>query len=214
MLRRIGKKLRSREDRTAVFTMVSVTMNAITGVGKLALGVYMLSAWFIINALYYLLLCGARAQAMKKLAAVRRTESPMEKYRIGFAAGKHTGYFVFLLGLSYLLVCMRMYFAGEADSVGGGVFLSVAAVALSKLALAVWGLVLTRSMTNPVIYALKMLSLMDASVSVVVTEYTLAAVSRPHEAAAISGVFGMAVSIIFMISGAVMALKKPSTDGF
>ncbi|WP_339309341.1 hypothetical protein NZ043_23420 [Paenibacillus sp. FSL k6-2145] len=74
--------LGNKQDRTAMINVVSLVINALIGIGKLILGIYLLSGWFITNAVYYLILCVAKGQVLQKYKVAKRMKSPKEKIYI------------------------------------------------------------------------------------------------------------------------------------
>jgi hypothetical protein len=68
------------QHRTAVANTVSLAFNALIGAGKLILGVYLLSGWFMTNAIYYLILSAARGQALQKYTAANQIEQPGDRF--------------------------------------------------------------------------------------------------------------------------------------
>lgn len=61
------------QDRTAMFNAASLVIDAFIGIGKLILGLYLLSGWFITNALYYLILCIAKGQVLHKYTLAKKS---------------------------------------------------------------------------------------------------------------------------------------------
>ena len=41
------------DERIALITRMSFVLNILIGIGKLVLGIYLLSSWFVVNAFYY-----------------------------------------------------------------------------------------------------------------------------------------------------------------
>lgn len=197
------------QDRAIATTVASFAANAVIGIGKLMLGIYLLSPWFITNAIYYLILCIARGQALKKYKLSIRTKDEKKRYDLEFATYKHSGVFICLLGISYLLVCLRMLFAGDSTPYNEFyIVYGVATVSFTKLGFAIHGTVVTRHLKNPVISALKVLSFTDAFVSIVVTECALLTMEQIDNAAGYSAITGMAVSAFFVLQGILMLIKK------
>ncbi|WP_211296455.1 hypothetical protein [Paenibacillus donghaensis] len=108
------------QDRTAITNLASLIINALIGIGKLILGVYLLSGWFIINA-------------------------------YGICCYQRSGTFLCLLGISYLLVSLRMYFVGDAIIFRGYIAYLVAAVAFTKLGFAICGTLNNRHLKGPIV---------------------------------------------------------------
>lgn len=140
----LDQYMRDSRNRTAAFTTASFAINVLLGIGKLILGVYLLSAWFVSTAVYYLILSAARGLTLRRFAAARQMEDPGERYDLEFAVYKKSGLFLCLLGLSYLLVCLRMYTVGDAVVFRGNIVYLIALVAFSKLGTAIHGNVVNR----------------------------------------------------------------------
>lgn len=178
------------------------------GIGKLILGLYLLSGWFIINALYYLILCAARGQALYKYTVAKNTEDPEQRYNIEFHVYQRSGAFLCLLGITYLLVCMRMYFVGDVIIFRGYIVYLVATIAFSKLGFAIYGTMANRHLKGPIVSTLKIISFIDAMVSIVVTQYTLLLMEKSANAISSSALFGMGCSVLFFLLGIYMLLKR------
>lgn len=196
------------QDRTALTNVASLTINALIGIGKLILGVYLLSGWFMINAVYYIILFAARGQALYKYRVAKTIEGPAQRYNMEFIVYQRSGTFLCLLGISYLLVCLRMYVAGDAFMFRGYIVYLVAAVAFTKLGIAIYGTLANRHLKGPIVSSLKMISFVDAMVSIVVTQYTLLMMEKSPNAISSSALFGMGCSILFFLIGICMLLKK------
>ena len=199
----------SYQDRTITATAASFAANATIGLGKLLLGIYLLSPWFITNAVYYLILCAAKGQALKKYKMSARIEDGKKRHDLEFATYKHSGVFICLLGFSYLLVCLRMFFAGDSTPYNEFYLVyGVATVSFAKLGFAIHGTVGTRYLHNPIVSAMKVFSFTDASVSIVVTQCALLSMLQVKNAAGYSAITGMAVSVLFIFRGILMLRKK------
>ena len=195
-------------DRTAALSAVSCFINAFFGAGKLILGIYLFSAWFMINALYYLVLCAARGRVLKKYSSIKQIEDSEKRYEMEFAVYRQSGIFLCFLELTYLLVCLRMYYAGDSTVYKGYTVYLVAAVAFTKLGFAVYGTAVTRRLENPIVSTLKIVSFTDAFVSIVVMESTLLSMERVEHASGYSAFTGMIVSAVFVLEGILMLAKK------
>jgi hypothetical protein len=205
------------QHRTAVVNTVSLSINALIGVGKLILGVYLLSGWFMTNAIYYLLLSAARGQALHKYTAATKIEHPDQRFHMEYAVFKRSGLFICLLGISYLLVSLRMYLTEDAVVYGGLIVYLIATIAFTKLGIAIYGIMAKRHLKGPIVSTLKMFSFTDAMVSIVVTQYTLLSMQQSPSALKSSALFGMGCSILFIFIGLRMIyIKKipPNMDNY
>lgn len=196
------------EDRTVTITTASSVANALIGSAKLALGIYLLSPWFMANAIYYLLLCAARGLTLKKYQAAKQIENKEERVNWEFTVYQRSGVFICLMGIAYLLVCLRMYFTGDSTVYKGHIAYGVAAVAFTKLGFAIYGTSVARHLHNPIISLLKTINFTDAFVSIVVTECTLLTMQGIENATIYSAITGMVFSALFIAMGILMLAKK------
>lgn len=194
--------LPDRRDRAAVTALAAFTLNALIGAGKLLLGMYLQSAWFMITAVYYLVLSAARGLTLRRYAEARKLGDPEERYELEFSVYRKSGIFLCLLGLSYMGVCLRMFMVGDAVVFGGNM------VFLTKLGMAIHGNVVNRHLHNPIVSALKVINFTDAMVSIVVTQYTLLMMRSSASAMSSSALFGMGCSGLFMVIGIFMFCRR------
>lgn len=214
MIRRLRLRFRSFSDRAITITTASFCINAVLGVGKLVLGLHLLSTWFLLNAGYYLLLCAARGKALWQYRRNKTIEDPRLRYRRACAVFHHNGGFLTALGAAYFLVCLRMYFDGEAQVYGGIMAYLTAAAALVKLGVALSGNLAMRRIKNPIVAAIKQISFADALVSIVVTQCSLLTVLGSENATRSSAVFGAAVSAVLVGGGLWMLLRPDAVPDF
>ncbi|MDF2936311.1 MAG: hypothetical protein K0Q90_1684 [Paenibacillaceae bacterium] len=208
MKKRLERWLPDRRDRAAVTALAAFVMNVLIGAGKLVLGVYLHSAWFIINAIYYLVLSLVRGLTLRYYAEARKIGEPAERYGLEFAVYQKSGMFLCLLGLSYMAVCIRMYMVGDAVVFGGNIVFLIALVAFTKLGLAIHGNVVNRHLKNPIVSVLKMINFTDAMVSIVITQYTLLVMGASSSAMSSSALFGMGCSVLFIGIGIFMICRR------
>jgi len=200
--------LGNKQDRTAMINVASLVINALIGIGKLILGLYLLSGWFITNAVYYLILCVAKGQVLHQYKVAKGIASPRNRYSLELAVYKRGGLLLCLLGVSYSIVCLRMYLIGDAFIYSGIIVYIVAAVAFTKLAFAIQGTWANRQLHNPIISTLKMINFTDAMVSIVVTQATLLTMQASPLALKTSSLFGMGCSVLFCLMGVWMMFHK------
>lgn len=214
MMRRLRCRFGSMADRAITITAASFCINAALGLGKLALGVYLLSGWFLLNAGYYLLLCAARGKALWQYRRTKAIADPKLRYTRACAVFHHNGGFLAALGAAYFLVCVRMYLNGEAQTYSGIMSLIIAAGALVKLGVALYGNLAMRRIKDPIVAAIKQISFADALVSIVVTQCALLMAMGSHDAARSSAVFGAAVSAVLVGGGLWMLLRPDAVPDF
>lgn len=197
------------EDRTKTTGLTSFLINACTGSAQLIMGFVFHSPWYIVNSLYYLLLCTVRGQALKRFRNTITIKNDKDRYDGEFSVYKRSGIFICLLGISCFCICLWMFVTGESRvQKGMELVLGVATVAFTKIGFAIHGLIVNRHMHDPIVSLLKTVSFLDAMVSIVVTQCTLLTMSQAESAVSSSAVFGMGVSILFLIIGIRMLLGK------
>lgn len=208
-LRKYHKQyLGNYHDRTMTMTAGSFAVNAAIGAGKLILGIIFSSPWFILTAVYYLLLCAARGNVLWKSKRIAVIEDPIKRLDRQFSAYRHSGAFIGLIGVSYLFVCLRMYFIGESALYPYYIIFGVAAVAFYKISMAIYGIGVTRRINNPILSSIKMIGLVDACVSIVAVQCALLTMENAASPTTSSALLGMACSVLFVSLGLFMLCKK------
>ena len=111
--RSIGIFLGDYGSRTLLVSAGSSILNALIGAAKLVLGIVFFSPWLIVTGIYYLVLCAARGRILKIYSGIRRMNEEADREARQTALFPHSGFFICMIGLSYLGVCLCMYFWGE-----------------------------------------------------------------------------------------------------
>lgn len=207
----LRRSLADHHHRIAASSLAAAIANALIGIGKLTLGVYLVSDWFMANGVYYLLLCAAKVQTLQRFAAVQSIEDPKQRYAAEFSVYKRGGLFLCLLGISYLFICLRMYIAKDAVVYKGYIVYLVAAAAFTKLGFAVYGIAVNRRSKGPLMATLRIISFTDAMVSIVMTQFALLTMEGSANALNSSALFGMSCSIFFVLLGIYMLLNKKTS---
>lgn len=201
-------------DRTMLVSVGAFGVNALIGGGKLILGIALLSPWFVVTAIYYLLLCSARGQLLWRFKHIQRVENPTERFDQQFAVFRHSGIFICLLGISYLMVCARMYFWGESSTYPYYIVYGVAGVAFYKIGMSIYGIVVSRRIKNPLLTTMKVIAFMDACVSIVAVQCALLTMEDSAvEATRSSALLGGSCSIVFVGIGVYMLLRRKVYPG-
>ena len=195
-------------DRTMLFSVGSLATNAVIGVAKLGTGIFLFSPWFISTGIYYLLLCAARMQILRRFRDTKDMEDRRLRFDKQFYIYKRSGIFICLIGVSYFGVCLFMYFYKISTTYPFYILYGVAAVAFYKITMAIYGIVVTKKMKNPLLSTMKIISLVDACVSIVAVQCALIAIDDPAAASASSALFGMGCSAVFLGIGIVMLCKR------
>lgn len=190
--------------RTLTTSLGSFTINALIGIGKLILGIVLLSPWFIVTAIYYLLLCAARGQILKKYKDSKVITNSILRFELQFNVFHRSGIFICLIGISYFFICLRMYFYGESTTYPDYILYGVAAVAFYKIGIAIYGVIVTKRMKNPLLTTLKFISFIDSCVSIVAVQCALLTMEGSSLATSSSALLGASCSVIFLGIGVFM----------
>lgn len=202
---------RCREDyqtRTIVATRATFFLNAASAVIKLTMSIFLLSPWFAVNAVYYIALCLAKGRILKRYQTAESIGRHAGRYDYEFTVYKRTGVLICALGAIYMLVCLRMFFAGEYTAYSGNTVYLIALIGFVKMGLAIHGTIAARHLKTPIISAIKAITFIDALVSIVVTQCTLLSMQNADNPTGYSAVTGMVFSAAFIILGIVMLTKK------
>lgn len=209
MLKIYQKYIKNAADRTATTGLTSFLINAFTGSVQFIMGIVFLSPWYVVNSLYYLLLCMARGQALRRFRKAITIPDQIRRYDDAFTVYKRGGVFICLLGISYFCISSWMFTTGESRVQNDiALVLGVAAVAFTKIGFAIHGLIVNRHMRDPIVSLFKTINFLDATVSIIVTQCTLLTMSESEAAVSSSSLFGMGVSIWFFIIGVRMLFRK------
>ena len=193
-------------DRAVIATSVSFFVNAFFAILKLCIGFHYSSVWFIINAFYYILLSVARGEALRKYSIISSNGSSGEKRR-QLDVYRHGGILICLLSISYLLVCMRMYFVGDTVVYRGYVVYGVIIAAVIKIGFAISGIRRATMLKSPIFSSIKTVNFFDATVSTVVALLELLRLYGNPKAVEISSIFGVVAGVLLFLVGLYMINK-------
>ena len=194
--------------RFTATTIASLIISVFVCMSKLLLGAFLLSGWLLINALYYLVLCVAKGFALKQIRTVEALPDAYSKFKAENTTYRRGGMMLSLLGISYLLICLRMYFIRDAVVYSGNMIFLIATVAFTKLGVAIHGLLEKRNPQSPLTSTLRVIGLADAMVSIVVTQFALLSMEAVPHAMKTSALLGMVCSLSIILLGIVMLTKK------
>lgn len=215
-MERVGKKniiqrIKARiddKDINVSLIATSIVVNTITALFKVFFGVYLWNLWLIMHAVYFVIMALVRYRAMKQYIYCKTMINPITRYNFEFDIHNKTGKFNFLIGFSYLALCVRMLTVGDVVLIGGFMVYWFITFTVIKIVFAVYGLVITRHKEDPIIRVMKVIGTIDACVSVVPTLYTSLSFFSFESAAEISATLGILISICVMISGIIMANRS------
>lgn len=215
MFMRLLYKLKAglmHKDPTVALVSFAILCNFLMTCAKIFFGIFLHSGWFIINAVYFMALGLLRYYVLRKYIFAKTFEESEDKYSFGFDVHKSGGYFIAFLSLTYLLCCLRMYFIGDAITIGGKLVYCLLVFTLIKFAFAVYGMIVTRHRENLIVRLLKVIGTVDAFISIVPTTYAFLSMMNKYYSADLSSAIGICISFGVMISGIVMIRRKYNFD--
>ena len=207
LFERIKSRIEDKDPNISLIAL-SIVINTITAVMKLCFGFYLGSFWLILHSVYFMIIGFARYKTMHAYIYVQTLKDILFKYNTEFECHNRTGGFLFFIGFTYLLACLRMYFVGDVILIGGILVYWFITFTILKFLFAIYGLITTRHKRNPLIRTMKVIGFVDASLSVVPTLYTSLSFFRYENTAEFTSLLGMGISIGVMIAGIVMMNRK------
>lgn len=185
-------------------TAGTIVTNGIIGVYKLFLGIYYMSDWLAVNALYYIALTITKGQILKKYAKIKQTgEEDMCRTQEKELLWK-TGILECLIGISYFCVSLHTLLAGDTVSYPAYIRYVMIIIAFGKILFGIYGLIQTKKIHDPVIAAIRIVDFTDAVVSIVVCRSVIQVMEGAAFAVESSGILGIISSILFAVIGIVM----------
>lgn len=198
-----------RKTRTLFSAAASSIYNALFGLIKILFGFLFLSPWYVVNGIYYLFLCAGRGFALREYAHLGELTEAQEQQKSEWQVYRRSGIFLCLLGASYLLICVRMFFREDVTIFPGYAVFCVVIMSLSKFVSAIYGLFYDRHAQSPMVKAVRIFSLADAGVSLVMTRCALLLITDAPGAVKNSSIFGMIVSGGMVAVGLWMRFSVP-----
>lgn len=197
-------KTMNKKHRVLLAGSFSTIWNALIGIGKMLLGFLFFSPWYVINGIYYLILGIARGSTIHTYIRIYAQADIQKSFEDECLMYRKSGLFVGLLGFSYLLVSLRMYYRADVTHFPDYVVFGVVIVSLSKLFSSLYRLFWDRHSKDLVVRVLRVFSFADAGVSLVMTRCALLLIVRAPEAVANSALFGMIISVSLLLVGLFM----------
>lgn len=198
----------------ALYAFVSVLANSSAGLIALYLGIVNRSFWLVINAIYYLILFSARGYALWQYTNTRkRLLSNQQKFMIEYLVYHRTAIFIILLGCVYmgLNICLYCYQDSVKLAYDYDTTLVIATLSFVKMGLSIHGIIANRYFKNPIITTIKIITVMDALVTIVLTQRVLLLLEHEKSAITSSVYLGIAVGVIMVVFGSYMLNKKNNT---
>ena len=195
---------KNKNHRTALFASFTTIRNVAYSLGMFVLGMLNWSSFLLVNGSYQLALSAIR---IINIVSYSRSQQ-------GHRFDRHrmipiTGALIILLGIAYFLINLHFYQTRPVEHFSKFSTLMTATLAFVKMGSSIWGFLSNRKSKDPEVVSIRLLSLVDATVSIVTTQRVLLTLEEGSAIAANSTpLFGMAVSGCFVLTGLYMMVKK------
>lgn len=184
-------------NRTYLFSSVTVIVNGLIGIGKIFLGIVMLSDWQVANGLYYLSLsCGKGyiLKATQQVAEITTEEQHPAKRKLA----ERSGIFMCVIGVSYFGVSLHTLLTKKVAYYPQNLLWVISVITVFKIIFGMYGIVITRKNRSLEAFLLKMLDVIDAMVSIVEVRGLYKIMAQDKYAVESNGIFGLLCSATFI----------------
>ena len=159
----ITKRLGQRVSFSLQTTSAAVVGNVFVGIGKLALGIFSLSFFTCVSALYTFGMVVAKCCA---LAGIFKSKSENEQYRYYTLSG----IILIVTSLLYIAYSVRLFFHPTTSIYHMYIALAIAAFTFTEIAINIRGVIVERHNNTPLIHAIKVLSLASSLICLSLTQ--------------------------------------------
>lgn len=190
----------NKEDRIAIFSAFSGIINFFLAVLKIVIGLFFSSIWLIIFGGYYLTLFFCRSFFLKKYSLAR-----LENREVTIQYKDALVYI--LLGFSFMICSLTMYNGGNNTTFDHLTSIIIATIGFYKIIVAIIGMIKIRKSKNPFLILLKMVSLSDGAVALVLTQFALLTSENNENVNVSTGLFGLGIGFFISVLGLILLIS-------
>lgn len=199
----IGKRIGQRWKRSLQVTAAACLANSVIAIGKLVIGIFSLSLFTCINALYTFGMVIAKGCA---LAGVYKAKNKKEQYRYYSLSG------VVLITVSvlYIAYSVRLFFYPVSSSYHMYIGIGIATFTFTELTLNIRGVIIERHNHTPLIHAVKMINLASSLICLVLTQTALlsfAGTGVVENYSHVNGIMGVIMGSLATLLGIIMVVR-------
>lgn len=210
----IGKFLElEKNDQIIFFLFLTTIGNVVMGFIKLFFSLYLPSIWFFVNAIFSITLAILRIFSIRDYRKMRYENSFLEKRKISLKNYLVNGILLIVLGITYFLVSIYMYYKDPAIDMHDYMTFLVAFIAFYSIGSAIYGMIKYRKSNEAILAAVKITNFSNALTSIVLTQVVLLQnFGDCGDVRIFNGFMGMISSILIMGLGLYMfiSIKKYS----
>ena len=194
-----------KQDKIIFFLALTTIVNILMAVVKLVFSLTLPSLWFFVNAIFNFILALLRFFSIRDYKKIKMSKSVDEKLKIGFKNYLNNGILLILLGISYFMVSVYIYYKGSFTNMHEYLTYLVSFMAFYSIFSAIYGMVKYKKDKTPIISAVKITNFANALTSIVLTQVVLLdTFGGGMNTNLYDGVVGIFVSIIITFLGLYM----------
>lgn len=164
--KKLMRYLGSKRQRTLHITGASCLGNAFLSLGKLGIGIYSFNFYIFANGLYTLGMVLAR---LCVLLGFLKVKQPINQYHCCRLAGM----ILIAASAAYITYSVRLLLYPQSTRYNEIVGITIATITFFELGLNIRGVLIERKSSTPFFYALKMINLSSAIISLALTQAAL-----------------------------------------
>jgi len=194
-----------KQDKIIFFLALTTIVNILMAFVKLVFSLTLPSLWFFVNAIFNFILALLRFFSIRDYKKIKMSKSVDEKLKIGFKNYLNNGILLMLLGISYFMVSVYIYYKGSFTNMHEYLTYLVSSMAFYSIFSAIYGMVKYKKDKTPIISAVKITNFANALTSIVLTQVVLLdTFGGGMNTNLYDGVVGIFVSIIIISLGLYM----------
>ena len=194
-----------KQEKIIFFLALTTIVNILMAVVKLVFSLTLPSLWFFVNAIFNFILALLRVFSIRDYKKIKMSKSVDEKLKIGFKNYLNNGILLILLGISYFMVSVYIYYKGSFTNMHEYLTYLVSFMAFYSIFSAIYGMVKYKKDKTPIISAVKLTNFANALTSIVLTQVVLLdTFGGGMNTNLYDGVVGIFVSIIIISLGLYM----------
>lgn len=177
-------------DRELLFAKASVLLNATLAIGKIIAGIFSLSLFLCVHALYNVGIALAKTVAVEGRNAKGESASGCEAREMD-SCSCLMGWFVLASSIAYIVYSVRLFIGVSSVSYPKIIAIAIAAFSFTELGMSVHGLITSRWRRQPFVKAIKLINLATSLTSLALTQAAIMSFAYEGDAAYFVGLTGM-----------------------
>lgn len=198
-------KEKTKKDRIMFYLLFTIISNLFFAILKLIFGLWTFSIWFIINAIFYIIISITRIFSIRDYIKIRYENSEKMREYIGYKNYFNNGILLVLLGIIYIFISVYMLNTPVDNNMKGYIVYGVAFMAFWSLGSSIYGMVKYRKKTDPILSAVKVTNYSNSLTSIVLTQVVLLDnFGEELDYAKVNGLAGIIMGLAIVLFGVSM----------